>query len=1142
MKKNIRKNVLLPLIRVGVLAAGLMTGYYKRVFAGTCSYVGPEWVCTGAASDTGTDAVISLNNTTLTVTTDSTFGHDTSSAAGDGLVLTATAGAPSFTDTYGASITGHDNGIWAQANSSSAILSITTSGNVTGLNGDGINASNTGDVTIKAYGDVSGSIRGIVAESSPSIANANDVITIIATGTVTGGSGAGIWAKSSNNDADLTSISAHNVYGGTDGIYVYLEGYTTNGIEITTSGTVRGTKGNGITARVNYTGSPITISANNVSGGKNGIYAYGYYCGSRGISITTSGDVVGNSGAGIKALGYNKNYPGYSGNVDITVGSTSTVSGSSAGIYALADANNGITITTSGNVSNISGSSTDAAITAVGAPTTINFNDGSVTGTITTDTYADTFNWSGGAFNGTLYTMEGDDTVNIGDSAAFDGTQTLDGGDGDDTLNFSNSTASATVANMLSLETVNITNGSDVTFSGGTLSSDTTVINLADSTLTVDGATIAPAGGIVGTAGEESLTIASGTVTADFTAGDGVDTVAVSGGSFDGSVDLGTGNDSMEVSGGTVSGNVDAGAGNDSFTWSGGTFTGQLSGEDGDDTFNYLSGDVHGNFYGEAGSDTFNWSGGSLNSGFYGGAGDDVANIEDAAEYDGAQVLDGGEGSDELNISSLSSDMPGANVIGWEVMTLDNASLSITDGALEIGDGTDGSGVFATENSTLDAGSSLVLTGNLSTDATSSFIATGDGSGVFTLENDLSNAGRISSVDDAAGDTITVGGNYSGDGELHVDVDFSTSTADTLIVEGDVSSSGTIAINDLKTAADDSSDDITLIQATTDSDKSDEHFVLADTDRYDGDGTLGRWSNSPFIWKLKTSDGNWVLGDAYDPNAEDPGSDSEDDPGDSSPGSTKPAVVPEIPAEVSLPAFAYEVSLNKLNTLHQRMGELRKHGAWANPNTASDKTGLYPPVGFDDNRFNTWARSTYAGFNIDGGESFEVEGRYGLIQLGFDRKFGGKGNVVFAGFHGSYIQGDFDNSGQSDHYGSLYEATTDVDGWAAGFYGTWMNDLGTYVDLVFDYMRLDAEIKAVDRLSTDGDTISGSIEAGQSLAVISRLIVEPQFQFKVSHITWDGFFDGYNNVSFEDHTYVTGRAGLRTEYTFFRPSGAEIKP
>ncbi|WP_319523586.1 autotransporter outer membrane beta-barrel domain-containing protein [Breoghania sp.] len=475
MKKNIRKNVLLPLLRVGVLAAGLMSGYYKRVFAGSCSYVGTKWVCTGAASGTGADTEISLNNSTLTVTTDPGFGHNTSNTPGaDGLNLTA-AGALSFTDANNASITGHDNGIWAHASSSSAILSITTSGNVTGLNGDGIYASNRGDVTITAYGDVSGTDNGIVAHSASSNANANDVITIIATGTVTGGSGAGIYAKSLNNDADLTYISAHNVYGGTDGIFVYHEGYTTNGIEITTSGTVRGTTGNGITARVNYTGSPITISANNVSGGKNGIYAYGYYGGTTGIFITTSGDVVGNSGAGIKALGYNKNYLGYSGNVDITVGSTSSVSGSSAGIYALADANHEITITVDGAVQNLSGSSSDAAIIASGAPATINLTGGSVTGTVTTDVYDDTFNWSGGTLSGNFSGGDGSDTAVVSSNAQWDGTQVFDGGDdmatGDgftDTLAFNGITASGSGANMLNWEIVEVDNAS-VTLTDGFL-------------------------------------------------------------------------------------------------------------------------------------------------------------------------------------------------------------------------------------------------------------------------------------------------------------------------------------------------------------------------------------------------------------------------------------------------------------------------------------------------------------------------------------------------------------------------------------------------------------------------------------------------------------------------------------------------
>ncbi len=615
------------------------------------------------------------------------------------------------------------------------------------------------------------------------------------------------------------------------------------------------------------------------------------------------------------------------------------------------------------------------------------------------------------------------------------------------------------------------------------------------------------------------------------------------------------GNSDTTVSGDgtTITGDFDLNGGTDTLAISGGTISlssGILGGE-GNDTFTLSGGVVSGDFYGEEDNDTFTWSGGELNSGFYGGDGSDEATVS-AADYNGNQILDGGDDTsvddgyiDELTLSGVTVSANGGNILNWEVLTLDEGtSLAITGGSIAVGDGSESTGIYVANSSTLDGGSRLTIDGSLNIDSSSQFLGIGGGVGVYTITHNLSNAGTIDTQDGVAGDTVTVGGDYSGGGTLKFDTDFSTGATDNLSVTGNVSmDNATIEINGLASTTSSTSSEIVLIDAPNDSDKSDEHFVLAESNRYDGNSNLGRWAGSPFIWKLKNSDGNCVLGDAYelpsaDTGGDDPGGGSRDDRS----SDAKPAVVSEIPAEVSLPTFAYEVSINKLNTLHKRLGELRKHKAWANFDPASGPAGLFPPVGFDENHLNVWARSTFAGFNIDADDNFEVEGRYGLAQVGFDYKMGDDANTIYAGFYGGYIEGNFDNSGEGGDYGSLYEAHTDMDGWSAGVYGTWMNTRGTYVDLVFDYSALEAHIEAVDSLSTDGDTISGSVEAGQSLTIIPRLIVEPQLQAKAAYITWDGFNDGYSDVSFEDHTYVTGRVGARVEYTLFRSSGLEIKP
>lgn len=59
---------------------------------------------------------------------------------------------------------------------------------------------------------------------------------------------------------------------------------------------------------------------------------------------------------------------------------------------------------------------------------------------------------------------------------------------------------------------------------------------------------------------------------------------------------------------------------------------------------------------------------------------------------------------------------------------------------------------------------SLAFDGNMTIDSTSTLVATGNGTGVYSFSGDVANAGTITTVDDAGGDVVIIGGNYSGNG------------------------------------------------------------------------------------------------------------------------------------------------------------------------------------------------------------------------------------------------------------------------------------------------------------------------------------------------------------------------------------------
>lgn len=211
-------------------------------------------------------------------------------------------------------------------------------------------------------------------------------------------------------------------------------------------------------------------------------------------------------------------------------------------------------------------------------------------------------------------------------------------------------------------------------------------------------------------------------------------------------------NDSIYLMGGSVSGRTFTGAGDDLLEWRGGT--------------------VAGNIYMYTGSDTM---------------------LVTAATYDGSQVLDGGDDVavadgwiDRLTFRGLTATAPGANLVNWESLTLDATRLTISDGALTVGSDS-GMGLFLSNGSTLDGLNAFALTGNMTIDATSTFEATGGGVGVYSVSGLLANAGTVNMRDGAAGDRLTVGGNYvSNGGRLLIDtyLGADASATDRLVIRG----------------------------------------------------------------------------------------------------------------------------------------------------------------------------------------------------------------------------------------------------------------------------------------------------------------------------------------------------------------------
>nr|WP_306268830.1 autotransporter outer membrane beta-barrel domain-containing protein [Pararhizobium sp. IMCC3301] len=190
-----------------------------------------------------------------------------------------------------AETTGGDYGIRA-LNGGNDLLSITTSGVTTGTSRDGINARNTGtSLTIDAA-ETTGGRDGIYAFNTGS-----GLLSITTSGVTTGTSRDGINAR--NYYSSLT-IDAAETTGRRFGIYASNTGPGL--LSITTSGVTTSTGLDGINAH-NINGTSLTIDAAETTGQRVGINASNL--GSEFLSITTSGVTTGKTDYGIYARNLN---------------------------------------------------------------------------------------------------------------------------------------------------------------------------------------------------------------------------------------------------------------------------------------------------------------------------------------------------------------------------------------------------------------------------------------------------------------------------------------------------------------------------------------------------------------------------------------------------------------------------------------------------------------------------------------------------------------------------------------------------------------------------------------------------------------------------------------------------------------------
>ncbi|WP_425524441.1 autotransporter outer membrane beta-barrel domain-containing protein [Agrobacterium fabrum] len=571
-------------------------------------------------------------------------------------------------------------------------------------------------------------------------------------------------------------------------------------------------------------------------------------------------------------------------------------------------------------------------------------------------------------------------------------------------------------------------------------------------------------------------------------------------------------------SAGIVTGDAVLGLGDDTFNLAGGTYAGNIYGDDRDDPRSNDGVTNH------EGNDTFTWTGGTLAGGFYGQDGSDTAMVS-ASAYDGSQVLDGGDDTsvadgmiDTLTLKGVTATTNGGKIINWEVVNLDGASLSIDDGVWHVGEPDEATtGVFLDNRSRLDGIASLAFDGNMTIDSTSAFVGTGGGTGVYSFSGDVANAGTITTVDDAVGDVVIIGGNYNGNGgQILFDVALGddNSKTDMVIINGDTSGMTNVGVNNVGGTGAQTSEGIRIIEVNG---ASNGYFSLV------GDYTIGDRQAvvaGAYAYQLyqggtsSPNDGNWYLRSQLTV---------------SNPTPTAPLYQAGVPSYEAYPQAL--LGLNGVPTLQQRVGSR----FWAG-NGASVGTPYATPEG--------------AGVAIEGnGVWGRIEGVHNHIEPRFSAAAAEYDQNVFklqAGIDGLLTETESGKliGGFTVHYAHGKTDTRSVwgdgeistDGYGLGGTLTWYGENGFYLDgqaqmtwYTSGLNSLLARTNLTD--NNDGFGYTLSLESGTRIAIDPGWSVTPQAQLVYSNVDFDAFTDTFGaRVSLDRGESLQGRLGVTLDH------------
>lgn len=276
---------------------------------------------------------------------------------------------------------------------------------------------------------------------------------------------------------------------------------------------------------------------------------------------------------------------------------------------------------------------------------------------------------------------------------------------------------------------------------------------------------------------------------------------------------------------------------------------------------------------------------------------------------------------------------------------------------------------------------------------------------------------------------------------------------------------------------------------------------------------------------LSSGDLNWDyrLGNKF-VNEEGPIDPPIDPPVDPSGG--RPAVVPQVPSYIAAPTALFNYGNMVIDTLHQRLGELRQ--------VPSDDEGQHGGELFVRYIGSQQQYATDRGFANYG---YDFDQQINAMQLG--------GNLVTWTGDKSTLR-----AGWALDKGTTRVSPKAVDGFSSGKYDahgvsawlTWQQDNGFYVDAVIGGERYKGDISTEARGgvgSIRASSWNASVEMGYPIAVGGGWSVEPQAQLKYQHLSFARIQDADDlATSITPSGQTTTRLGAR----FVKTDNARFAP